>query len=212
MSNEIFPVLPGLKWNQVKTPVFTTLIQRSVSKRESRAATNFYPLYQWDLSYELLRQGGAFAELQTLLGFYLRRQGALDDFLSDDPTDDSVAGQVIGTGDGGTLAFQLVRYFGGWVDLVTDVKASPAPVIYVNGSAVSPSLYSIGMTASGILTFNSAPANGAAITADFSYYWRVRFIEFSDPSMSGSDSTGDGPSNFMQNLWELKALSLVTAR
>ena len=212
MSDEIFPVLPGLKWETVKTPIFHTLIQRAVSTRESRASLHFYPLYQWDLSFEVLRETTGFTELQTLLGFYLRRQGAFDSFLYDDTTDNAVTGQAIGTGDGSIKTFQLVRSFGGWVDPIYEIKSSPAPVISVAGSTIASNLYTIGYVASGALTFTNAPANGAAITADFSYYWRVRFLEFSDPSMSGSGSSGDGFTNFMSRLWELSQLSMVSAR
>ncbi len=77
MSNEIFPSLPGLKWSQSKTPIFLTLAQMSASGRETRLPLYVYPLWQFDLTYELLRDTTGHNELKSLMGFYLQRAGAL---------------------------------------------------------------------------------------------------------------------------------------
>jgi uncharacterized protein (TIGR02217 family) len=218
MSNVVFPTtLKGLKWDQAKTPIFSTRIQKSTSGRSLRAALYQYPIYQYDLSYEVLRDTVALNELQTLMGFYLSRQGAFDSFLYIDPSDNKVAGQAIGTGDTVTAAFQLVRTYGGFAEPCLDIQApgSPLPVlnVYVNAVLQDPSYYSIkasdGSTSyfnGGLLTFGIGHIPGAApITADFSYYKRVCFIEYGEGS-------GDSFSQFMYNLWELKKLSLETVR
>ena len=44
--------------------------------------------------------GVGYDELRTLAGFFLQQQGTFQPFLFDDPTDNTVAAQVIGTGDG----------------------------------------------------------------------------------------------------------------
>jgi uncharacterized protein (TIGR02217 family) len=91
----------------------------------------------------------------------------------------------LGSGDGSTKTFQLQLTDSTTAHSVThDVNyplASPnlgvdsAVVMYVAGVAkVLGSDFTFSST-TGIVTFTSAPANAAAITADFSYAWPVRF-------------------------------------
>jgi uncharacterized protein (TIGR02217 family) len=162
-----------------------------------------YPLYVYNLSYEFLRDDATHNDLKTLMGFYLSRQGAFDSFLYDDTSDDSIVGQAIGTGNGSQTAFQLVRTYGGFTEPCRDIMASPAPAIYLAGT-LQGSGYTIGYANSGILTFTTAPGNGVAVTANFSYYHRVRFVEYGEGD--------DGFSNFMSSLWDLKKVSFVSAR
>jgi hypothetical protein len=53
----------------------------------------------------------------------------------------------------------------------------------------------------GVLTLSAAPATGAAITADFTYYWPCRFL---------ADQYDF--SKFMNRLWEQKKLDFVTLK
>ena len=195
MSDAIFPTLPGLKWDVTKKPYFSTKIQTSVSGKESRAIDWSYPRWQFDLSYELLRDD-ATNELRTLMGFFLQRHGAFDSFLYTDPSDNYVASQSIGTGNGATTAFQLVRSLGGFTELMKNING--APVVRLNGT-VQGSGWTV--DGNGLVTFTTAPAAGVAVTADFSYYFRVRFLQ--DESEF---------SQFMQNLWELKKCQLVSLK
>jgi uncharacterized protein (TIGR02217 family) len=216
MSNLIFPTSQGLKWDMQKTPVFATRIQKSTSGRSLRAAYYQYPIYRYDLSYDILRDDVAHNELKTLMGFYLSRQGAFDSFLYIDPSDCIVTSQAIGTGDGGTKTFQLIRTYGGFTEPCLDIQppTSPTPVlnIYVNGVKKTITTdYSVGYYNSGIITFVAAPGNALPITADFSYYKRVCFLEYQDDG-STSGSSSNSFNQFMYNLWELKSLSLVTVR
>ena len=55
----IFPALPGLSWSVTKTPTFQTRIQRAVSGRELRALDYPYPLWQFALVYDFLRDNPA---------------------------------------------------------------------------------------------------------------------------------------------------------
>jgi uncharacterized protein (TIGR02217 family) len=212
MSNEIFPSLPGLKWNQAKTPLFSTLIQVAASGRESRVPLYVYPLYEFDLSYEILRDDTAHNELKFLCGFYLLRGGASDDFLYIDPSDNYVLNGLIGVGDGNNNSFQMVRSYGGFVEPRYDIQASnnQVPIVVkVNGNTQANNSYSISYLRSGLLSFNSNPIG--AITANFAYYQRVRFVEF----VGGGGSTGGGDqafSQFMRNLWEAKSVSLASVR
>jgi uncharacterized protein (TIGR02217 family) len=359
MSNEVFPSLPGLKWNQAKTPVFSTRIQRSTSGREAAAAFYQYPVYTFDLSYEVLRDDTLHNELKQLLGFYLARQGAFESFLYRDPSDYQASNQVIATGDGNTLAFQMIRTYGAgnatfvepilniqqptlsgnelvengsfsttannwtgssatlssvangqagnalqvlrtlgfwqdatqivtvaagnnykfsgyvksgnsgnedgffyvydgndsnsatllsieftssnaWVQKAGFIKPSGSHVcidirknsstsgamlfdtislqdsstifnVYINGNLQQAANYSVSYLNSGILTFNAAPANGAVISSDFSFYYRVRFSEYA-PDLGSPGGGGEAFSQFMHRLWEAKSVTLVTRR
>ena len=214
MSNLIFPTLPGLKWDQVKTPIFSTRNQLVTSGKSVRTAFYQYPLYQYDLSYEILRDYtvNSVNELQTLMGFYLSRQGGFDSFLYKDPSDNLIASQGIGIGDGNTKSFQLIRTYGGYTEPVNDIiqQVAGVPVlnIYLDGVKQN-SGYTVTYFASGLLTFTSAPGNGVVISADFSYYRRVCFDEF---GASKGSSNSDGFSEFMYNLWECKRVSLIMVR
>src|SRR4051812_12387575 len=108
MSNAIFPTLAGLAWDVLKTPLWSTSVQQSVSGKEIRAQYFSTPIYRWRLSYELLR-ASAVAELQTLIGFFHARQGKFDSFLFSDPADNAVVQHGFGLGNGTTVAFQLQR-------------------------------------------------------------------------------------------------------
>ncbi len=195
MSDAIFPTLPGLKWDVTKKPYFSTKIQTSVNGKEARAINWSYPRWQFDLSYELLRDDVT-NELRTLMGFFLQRQGAFDSFLYTDPSDNYVASQSIGTGNGATTVFQLVRSLGGFTELMKNITGTP--VVRLNGT-VQGSGWTV--DGNGLITFTTAPAAGVAVTADFSYYFRVRFLQ--DESEF---------SQFMQNLWELKKCQLVSLK
>src|SRR5260370_5885369 len=104
----IFPALPGLAWSVTKTPTFQTRVQRAVSGRELRALDYPFPLWQFALVYNFLRDapGAGYDELRTLLGFFMLCQGAFGTFLFQDPSDSQVIGQQIGVGDASTTVFQ----------------------------------------------------------------------------------------------------------
>ena len=200
----IFPALPGLGWSVTKAPRFATRIQKAVSGRELRVLDQPYPIWVWTLAYSMLRDkhdtrgagglGAGFDELRTLAGFFLQQQGALQPFLFDDPTDDTVTGQSIGTGNSSTTVFQLVRSFGGFSE--PTVAPNTVSAIYFNGVLQSSSGYTVD-PATGLVTFTTAPPTGQAITADFTYYFRVRF----------ADDTAEFE-NFMYQLWQLKQVKL----
>jgi uncharacterized protein (TIGR02217 family) len=206
----IFPSLPGLAWSVTKQPRYATRIQRAVSGRELRALDQLNPIWTWTLTYSLLRDewdvrggigpGSGYDELRTLMGFFLEQQGAYAAFLFEDPSDNSLTGQVLGAGDGGTAAFQLVRTMGaalpggGFAEPVTapNVVAN----IYLNGVRQSPTGYSVD-PASGLVTFGVPPAAGQTTSSDFTYYFRVRFY----------DDTAEFE-NFMYQLWSLGQVKL----
>jgi uncharacterized protein (TIGR02217 family) len=202
----IFPSLPGLTWNVVKAPTFQTRIQRAVSGRELRALDYPYPLWQFTLGFEFLRDNPAadYDELRTLLGFYMLCQGAFGTFLFQDPSDYQATGQAIGTGNAAQTLFQLVRAIGAALPGGGFAEPILAPnlvsAVYLNGVVQSPAAYSVDPN-TGLVSFTAPPGNGAVVSADFSFYFRCRFI----------DDSYDFE-NFMYRLWQLKKLTFISVR
>ncbi|MGC2695030.1 MAG: DUF2460 domain-containing protein, partial [Candidatus Angelobacter sp.] len=184
MSNLLFPKIRGLAWNITKTPTFSTEIQESVAGREVRLQNFQNPIWEYTLAYEYLlndpkvRDENEQTPLETIVGFFLARGGQFDDFLLNESDltgrlEDSVySGQPIGTGDGGTKSFQIVRNIGGFFEAVQNPMNQTATV-YLNGIAkVQGTDFTI---ANGAVTFTSPPGAGVSITADFIMLQRVRF-------------------------------------
>ena len=202
----IFPTLPGLAWSVTKTPTFQTRIQRAASKRELRTLDYPYPLWQFALVYNFLRDNPAagYDELRTMLGFFMLCQGAFGTFLFRDPSDCEVTGQQIGVGDASKTSFQLQRAMGttlpggGFFEPI--VAPNIVRTIYFNGIVQSPENYSVDGN-SGLVTFKIALGSGAIVSADFSYYFRCRFV---------NDKYDFD--NFMHRLWQLKKLDFISVR
>jgi hypothetical protein len=72
--------------------------------------------------------------------------------------------------------------------------------IYLNGLIQDPATYNIDPRA-GLITFSTPPGAGLMISADFSYYFRCRFV----------DDHYDFE-NFMYQLWQLKKLTFISVR
>jgi uncharacterized protein (TIGR02217 family) len=202
----IFPSLPGLAWSVTKTPTFQTRIQRAVSGRELRALDYPYPLWQFTLVFDLLRDNptAGYDELRTLIGFFMLCQGAYGTFLFEDPSDYRVTGQQLGIGNASTTVFQLQRAMGATLPgggfLEPIVAPNVVNAVYLDGITQNPGTYSVDPS-TGLMTFSIAPASGLIITADYSYYFRCRFT---DDSYAFE--------NFMFQLWRLKKLTFISVR
>lgn len=192
----VFPTLPGLTWNVGKYPEFSTKIQTSASGFETRIALWATPIWHFTLNYEMLRDDATNNELKQLMGFFLQRQGQFEPFNYTDPTDNTVTGQNIGAGDGSTKTFQLIRALGGFVEPIKAINGTPT--IYIDGAAQG-SGWTVSST--GLITFTAAPTAGAIITADFAYYFRVRF------TMDKAEFE-----RWAYNLWQLQTCELVSVK
>ena len=145
--------LPGLAWSVMKAPRFATRTQKAVSGRQLRIVDQIYPIWTFTLKFDFLRDGYDFrtagnpsyrginrAEMRTLAGFLLQMQGASGPFLFDDPTDDSVVGQVIAASP--TYAASAA------------IHTIPFTPVFTNGSAVI-GYPSNTLTAGRIVTFSN---------------------------------------------------------
>ena len=206
MSTSVFPSLAGLGWSVTRSEIWKTRTQEAISGKETRIADWSYPRHQWSLSFDFLRQGNlsgaAYAEFASLAGFFNLRQGGYDTFLYADADDNAVTGQAIGTGDGATNSFQLVRAFGGFAEPL--LAPNVVSKVYLNGVQQSGGSYTVnawGTTAPGTLVFATAPGAGVSITADFSFYFPCRFtadqLDFE---------------KFMAALYQLKKIAFVSLK
>lgn len=198
MSNAVFPSFPGLTWNIARKPQWSTVTKTSVSGREFRSGQFSYPLWRYKLSYSVLRGTAALPEVQQIAAFFNARGGSFDTWLYTDPDDSAVVAQQFGTGNGTTKDFQLVRAFGGYAEPVFDLNGAPA--IFKAGV-----LQTVGthytVSAAGLVSFVTAPANGASLTWTGNFYWRCRFLQ------DALDLN-----QFLKALWELKTLEFVTVK
>lgn len=196
MSDAVFPTLPGLTYPVEKTAIWSTKIQTSVSGKETRLGYWSYPRWEYALRYSILRSDNVNAELQTLVGFFNARMGAYDDWLFLDPDDYIATNQVFATGDGTTTAFQLARTWGGWTEPVRAVLSVSS--VKVNGTPTS--AYTVN-TSTGVITFTSAPTNGATLAWSGQFYWRCRFL---DDQVTAA--------KFMKDFWETRTLKFQSLK
>ncbi|CUH96408.1 hypothetical protein P22_2498 [Propionispora sp. 2/2-37] len=116
-------------------------------------------------------------QMRRLLAFFRARRGKAYGFRFKDWLDFRGKGEYVGTGDGKTTTFQLIKTYiddGGY----TDVRKIRKPVVgtvkvYMDGIEQQAN-WSVNFT-NGIITFVSAPAQGTVITADFEFDVPVRF-------------------------------------
>src|ERR1700748_3901198 len=107
MSGYVYPTLPGLTFDVIRTPMFDTGEQKAMSKKRSVIAYMQYPLIHFELTYSLLRDDVAISELKQLVGLFMAMQGKFDTFLFLDPDFNSVINQQFAIGDGVTKSFQI---------------------------------------------------------------------------------------------------------
>jgi len=196
MSDSIFPTFSGLTWSRKRKTIFSTGIQTSTSGRERRARYYTYPRYVFTLNFDFLLDDYTLAgDLQAMVSFYNLKYGAYDSFLYKDPNDYTVTNQTIGTGNSVTVDFQLLRTYAGFSEPVFGIVS--APTLYVASVALTSTDFS--WSTSGLITFTTAPTG--TITADFNFYYRCRFKE--------DELDLD---EFVQRLWELKGLELITLK
>lgn len=215
MSSAVFPSLPGLTWGVEKTPVFRTKVQTSVNGQEIRTTYGATPTWQFSLSYEFVREGAGFAELQALLGFFLARKGCWDSFLYLVPDDNAVENEQVGVGDGVTTTFQLTRTWAGITEPVSNVNhildgalmwdeddgvsmwAGDVEDMWDGGTGYVSADYVV-LAGQGRITFNVAPPPGLPVLWSGTYFYRCRFKEDSQAYR-----------HFMHQLWELKKCEMI---
>ncbi len=121
-------------------------------------------------------------ELHALIAFFEARRGKLYGFRFRDPFDwksgapssaISATDQVVGEGDGERTSFQLVKAYGDYTRAITK-PVSDSVRSALDGSELPSDAFEVD-GASGIVTFDEPPADGAVISAGYLFDTPVRF-------------------------------------
>ena len=162
--------LPGIQI----TNRFNTSISVLSGGQEKRRAKFTFPLYDLNISYDLL----TLANARILWQFYKDRQGAYSSFYFYLPYSETFEGEYCGTGDGTETAFDVPG------------KTISSYTVYVGGSEQTEGGgddYTIaasgGVEGAAQINFAAAPDAGDHITIDFTGYYRFK-VRFEDDKLS----------------------------
>ena len=177
--------LPTGGYIDTREVLYDVRVDTGVSGKEWRSTWASVPRTRLGVVVDVLRSdAGSREDAQATWGHFARHFGALDSFLFTDPEDYTVTAHPFGTGDGATLSFQLQRtqvtgtfpanfwplYSSGF-EPCFDLNSAPA--IYVGG-VLKTLATDYTVSATGLVTFVSAPASAAALAWTGTYYKRVR--------------------------------------
>jgi len=169
------------KWN--------TEIYESGSGRYRSLTNQLYP--KWEI--RVLLQPLTDAEARALHGFVAARKGGYEPFYWKDPEDFHESG--IALARVASAKYQAVMKMGDYVEPVEYIENVK---VYVGGTLQAASSYSV---SNGIITFGTDPGSNAVVTADYDYYWKVRF-----------DDDGMGVEHIFDNINRSDRFKLVTVR
>lgn len=166
-------------------------IVETLNRHEHRNAPIAHPRRSWDLS----TTGKTIAQKDGIRDFFMATMGGLHSFAFRDLADYQLTQGQIFVGDGSTDQVQLVKPYtigNETVGTLTYERPITLPVVdtvrvWVND--VETSAWDVGRD-DGILIFESAPAEGAIVTASCDFDVPVRFRE-SRLSWSARDRIGD---------------------
>lgn len=216
--------LPGLAYSKIRRPKHNVSVQTHQSGAEVRMSYWSEPLWEWDLTYELLRDGQrdghAFDELKQIEGLFLACTGSLSGFSYYDDDDHVAFQSPIGPGgptNGTQTNFVLYRYRGTTTEGQQYINHENIGLLdtlqpfnlYIDGSATPVEVsdpvygYTLNTTApkNQQLVFNTAPPAGHTLAVDMSWLYWVRF-----------QADSQDFEKFMHQLWTLKKVTLSSQR
>ncbi|HEY1710296.1 MAG TPA: DUF2460 domain-containing protein [Rhizomicrobium sp.] len=167
---DIFPLLPGEGFPK-KGPAWSTTSLISKSGRRFGRQNWSYPTWRFNVSYATLSQAPSRRDQDRLFAFFNRRAGGFGSFSYFDPTDYLVAGQPLGTGDGVTTAFQLIRSFQTWSEPVFALNGPPA--VTIGGVPVA----NFEIAAPGVIVFSTPPGAGETVAWSGQFLFLCHFTQ-----------------------------------
>jgi len=162
----LFPIALGREAEVA--PELSTAIVTSAGGAERRNAAWAEARTHYDVGPGVRSE----ADIAALLGFFRARMGPARGFRLRDPFDFEGVDEPIGTGDGTTARFPLVKIYGESVRRITRPVAATVSV-RLDGTAVTG--FTLG--AGGVVTLDLPPAAGVRVTASFRFDVPVRFAE-----------------------------------
>ncbi len=149
-------------------PEFSTTIVTSAGGRETRNVAWGEARTRYDVGPGVRGE----ADIRALLDFFRARGGPARGFRLRDPFDAEAEDQAIGTGDGTTRRFALVKHYG---DAARRITRPVSGSVSVKVAGVATTAFSL--EDGGMVVLDVAPAAGAEITASFAFDVPVRFAE-----------------------------------
>lgn len=172
------------------------------SGKEQRNQILEQPLRTWELPYSVLKT----TPRSNLIELFRRAKGQYTIFLFKDPYDYQCGlTECIITAIAAQVDFQLIKtYYPAtaetWDENKTRIQPSTeyVPIVKVDGVAKTEGADFTLDDDTGIVTFGVAPGAAKVITADYQFYYPVRF---------GLDDYNER--TLFHNLWDMGSLSLV---
>lgn len=162
-------------------PEYSTSIIVLGSGQEKRNQNWALPRHYFDVAYGVKRQ----SDMEDLIDFFNAVKGPANGFrfknfldMSSGHTDEatSFTDQTIGTGDGSTTTFQLVKnYTQGAITQTNNITKPVSGTVTIGLNGVQQMAGFTVDTTTGIVTFSGAPGGGVTITAGYEYDLPVRF-------------------------------------
>lgn len=169
-------------------PRFQTTIVRLSSGVEYRNQDWSRQKAEYEIGYGIQTR----EDLDDVINFFYARRGMARGFRFKDWSDYSVTAQAIGTGDGTTQQFQLLKsYTSGAVTFNRIITRPVVGTITVYENAVSKPFT---LLAGGIVSYNVAPLAATALTATFEFDVPVRFNQDELEIDMEMDGVGSVPS------------------
>lgn len=153
-------------------PEFSTTVVATAAGYEYRNQNWAEARGRWTVGSGLKKP----AEAAELIAFFRARGGRAHGFRFKDFTDYQASAQVIGSGDGETKTFQLIKRYASGATVVARKIAKPVAGtarVTVAGQQQASGWWLDATT--GLVTFATAPAVHAAVTAEFEFDVPVRF-------------------------------------
>ena len=172
------------------------------SGREQRNQLWEQPIRHWTLTYDVL----AAAPRDLLIQLFRRAKGRYTVFLFEDPNDyECGLTECSITAVAAQVNFQLIKtYYGGtaqtWNENKTRIQPSTeyVPIVKVDGVAKAEGADFTLNDSTGVVTFGAAPGAAKVITADYRFYYPVRF-----------DLDVYDEATLAQDLWSMGGISLA---
>ena len=160
-----FPKLKKFSFTSTKKQKWNTRIQMSGSGKARSMTNQLYP--QWIISAKLLHLTRE--EANELMGFAALLKGNYEPFLWLDPEDYEEKGVQLPMISPGV--YQAVMRIGGYAEPVDYIENV---TVYIDGAKQSSGVYSV---VNGMIKFSISPSASSKVTADYTYYWKVRFTQ-----------------------------------
>lgn len=153
-------------------PEYSTDIVISAGGYEQRNINWSHARARYNVAHGVRTQ----AQLDLLIAFFRARKGRAHGFRFKDWSDYRAVNQIIGTGDGVTVHYPLIKSYvsGSQTEIRTITKPVAGSIELYLDSVLQASGWSVDFS-TGVITFASPPGDGVSIAADFEFDVPVRF-------------------------------------